>query len=266
MEQLDRSGDAAAGTNTIAAYAIDTSNNVSTTNTIRFVYVITTPLVVSTNGQGTLNPNDNGAQLRIGQDYAITATAATGFAFTNWSGGTTLPLGWLTNGTTVRFAMVSNLMLQANFVEVTRPTLTITTPTSGQHMTNALATVRGTASDNWKVAGVWYQLNGGGWTAPATTNGWTNWATTVPLQAATNTVRAYALDLGGNHSLTNRVSFVSSNAFQTATGLHVQPAGDGPGFELRPATFDRAERPRPGFHRPAGVGDPDQFHGNQFPH
>ena len=92
--------------------------------------------------------------------------------------------------------MVTNLMLQANFVDATRPTLTITAPTSGQHVTNTLATVRGTASDNWKVAGVWYQLNGGGWMAPATTNGWTNWTTTVPLQAATNTVRAYALDLG----------------------------------------------------------------------
>ena len=38
------------------------------------------------------SPNDNGAQLRIGQNYGITATAATGFAFTDWYGGTTLPL------------------------------------------------------------------------------------------------------------------------------------------------------------------------------
>jgi len=207
------------GTNKIAAYAIDTSGNVSTTNTIRFVYVVTAPLLVSTNGRGTLSPNDHGVLLQIGRNYSITAKPASGFIFTNWTGGSIPPLGWLTNGATVQFTMISNLMLQANFVDVTRPTLTITTPVSGQHLTNALATVRGTASDNWKVASVWYQLNGGVWNAPATANGWTNWATTVPLQAATNTFRAYALDLGGNHSLTNSVSFVSSNAFKLQLGF-----------------------------------------------
>jgi hypothetical protein len=92
--------------------------------------------------------------------------------------------------------------------------LTITAPVAGQHMTNALATVVGTASDNWKVAGVWYQLNAGAWSQPATTNNWTDWTTTVELQNATNTLKAYALDLGGNFSTTNIVSFVSSNTFK----------------------------------------------------
>jgi len=36
----------------------------------------------------------------------------------------------------------------------------------------------------------------------------------VELQNATNTLKAYALDLGGNFSTTNNVSFVSSNAFK----------------------------------------------------
>ena len=44
------------GTNTVAIYALDTSGNVSGTNTIRFVYVLTAPLTVSTNGRGTLQP------------------------------------------------------------------------------------------------------------------------------------------------------------------------------------------------------------------
>jgi hypothetical protein len=93
--------------------------------------------------------------------------------------------------------------------------------------------VVGKASDNWQVAGVWYQLNDGNWNQPATTNGWTNWTTTVQLQAATNTIRAFALDAGGNFSTTNSVSFVSSNAFKleldfpssqplTANGLNLQ--------------------------------------------
>jgi hypothetical protein len=110
--------------------------------------------------------------------------------------------------------MESNLMLQANFLDVTKPMLSITAPVSGQHMSNALANVTGTASDNWKVAGVWYQLNGGTWNQPATTNGWTNWMTTVELQNATNTIAAYAVDLGGNVSTTSTVSFISSNAFE----------------------------------------------------
>jgi hypothetical protein len=82
-------------------------------------------------------------------------------------------------------------------------------------MTNALATVVGTAGDNWKVAGVWYQLNNNGaWNPTATTNGWTNWTTTLQLTAGTNTVKAYAMDLAGNFSTTNSVSVVSSNTFK----------------------------------------------------
>jgi hypothetical protein len=202
------------GTNTIAAYAVDTSGNVSTTNTLKFVYVPSATLTVLTNGKGTLSPNYNNALLQLGKSYSIKATAGTGFVFTNWTGGTNVPLTVLTNGTTVQFLMESNLTLQANFVDVTRPTLTITAPTSGQHMSNAVANVKGTASDNWKVAGVWYQLNGGSWNQPATTNSWTNWTATVELQNSTNTLRAYAVDISGNVSTTNGVSFVSSNAFK----------------------------------------------------
>jgi len=223
------------GTNTIAAYAMDAGGNLSTTNTLNFVYVVSASLTVSTNGLGLLNPNDNGALLQIGKNYSITATAGAGFAFTNWTGGTNLPLSVITNKATVQFLMATNLMLQANFVDVTRPALTITAPTSGQKMTNALATVLGTASDNWKVAGVWYQLNNGTWSQPATTNGWTNWMTTVELQTATNTIKAFALDLGGNFSTTNSVSFVSSNAFKLQlTFTLAQPLTvDGLNFSLQ---------------------------------
>ena len=203
-----------AGTNMIAAYAVDTTGNVSTTNTLKFVYVVNATLTVSINGLGTLAPDDNGALLQIGKIYSIKATAGKGFTFSNWTGGISLPLGVITNGPTVRFLMESNLMLQANFIDVTKPTLKITAPVSGQHMSNALANVTGTASDNWKVAGVWYQLNGGTWNQPSTTNGWTNWMTTVELQNAANTIKAYAVDTSGNVSTTSTVSFVSSNAFE----------------------------------------------------
>jgi uncharacterized repeat protein (TIGR03803 family) len=202
------------GTNTIAAYAVDTTGNVSTTNTLKFFYVVNASLTVSTNGRGTVSPNDNGALLLIGRSYSIKATAGTGFAFANWTGGTSLPLDVLTNGTTVKFLMESNLMLQANFLDVTKPGLTIKSPTAGQKITNALATIIGTATDNWQVGSVWYQLNGGAWNLGMTANGYTNWTSSLlTLVAGTNSVNAYAVDLGGNFSATNRVSFVSSNAF-----------------------------------------------------
>ena len=207
------------GTNKIAAYAMDATGNKSTTNTLNFIYVVSATLNVSTNGLGALNPNYNGALLQIGKGYAITATAGTGFAFTNWTGGTSLPLTLLTNGPTVQFVMVTNLMLQANFVDVTKPTLTISVPTAGQHMTNAMATVVGTAGDNWKVNAVWYLLSNsiltnGTWSLALSTNSYTNWTTTVTLAAGTNTMKAYAMDRGGNLSTTSSVSVMSSNTFQ----------------------------------------------------
>ncbi len=228
----------APGTNTIAAYAVDTSGNVSVTNTVKFDYVVSAPLTVQLTGKGTITPNYSNAVLQVGVNYTVTAgvVSGSGFAFTNWTGGTNLPLTVLTNGPILQFVMASNLVLQANFVETNRPTLTITAPTAGQHMTNALATVVGTASDSWKVTGVWYQLNGGTtWNQPATTNGWTNWTTTVELQNATNTIKAYALNLGGNFSTTNNVSFVSSNAFKLLLAFTVaQPlATNGLNFALQ---------------------------------
>ena len=134
--------------------------------------------------------------------------------------------------------MASNLDLQVNFVDVTRPLLTISAPTANQRMPSAVATVAGTASDNWKVAGVWYQFNTGLWLPVNTTNGWTNWNTSLTLTAGTNSVKAYALDLGGNYSLTNSVSFFSSNNFalQLAFDTNAPLAANGLRFNLLVST------------------------------
>jgi len=201
------------GTNTFAAYAVDPGGLASLTNLITFQYATSNQLQISAIGLGTISPNYSNTWLYAGRNYSIKATALTGFSFSSWTISTNGVGGITTNNATVQFMMASNLTLQVNFVETAKPALTIASPTSGQHLTNALATLVGTASDPWKVTGVWYQLNGGGWSQPATTNVWTNWTTTVQLQAATNTIKAYAVDLGGNFSTTNSVSFVSSNAF-----------------------------------------------------
>jgi hypothetical protein len=58
-------------------------------------------------------------------------------------------------------------------------------------------------------------LNGGAWSTGTTTNCFTNWTSTLlTLPAGTNLLKAYAVNLAGNFSVTNSVSFVSSNAFK----------------------------------------------------
>ncbi len=190
------------GTNTVQAYAVDTSGNLSTTNTVRFEYVVLKPLTLSINGKGTVNPNcTNGTLLAINENYTLTASAASGFGFTNWTGSLT------TNGATLQFTMRTNLTLTANFVDVTRPTVSIATPTSNLQWTNGTFTVTGKAGDNVAVATVYYALNGSGWTTATTTNNWTNWTANLTLTPGTNTVLAYAVDTSGHFSLTNTVKF-----------------------------------------------------------
>jgi hypothetical protein len=190
------------GTNTISAYAVDSSGALSATNTVQFVAVLSTQITVQTNGRGTLSPNDKGAALVVGQKYSITATPATGFAFTNWTGpGSVI----LTNGRTLTFTMASNLVLTANFADVQKPVVTILSPTANQMVASNSFLIRGKASDNAAVASVWYQFNGGGWLNPV---GVTNWSTAVTLNPGTNTVMACAVDTSGNVSLTNTVRFV----------------------------------------------------------
>jgi uncharacterized repeat protein (TIGR01451 family) len=196
------------GTNTIQAYAVDSSGNISLTNTVKFVYILSAVLTVQTNGDGTVTPNDNGATLQIGASYEMKATAATGFGFTNWTGGTNLPLSVITNGATVQFLMVSNLTLQANFVDTARPTNTISAPTANQRWSNSVFTVTGTARDNVGVTNVFYSLDGSAWATAGTANNWTNWTAVVNLTAGTNTIAVYAVDNSGNVSTTNTVKFV----------------------------------------------------------
>jgi len=164
--------------------------------------VVTNQLGVRAVGLGTLSPNYSNAWLEIGRNYSITSSPASGFMFTNWIISTNWSDGALATNKALPFTLVSNLTLQAGFVETNKPTLTIAAPTSGQHMSNALAAVTGTASDVWKVNAVWYQLTnailtGGTWSQAATTNGYTNWSTTLTLAAGTNTVKAYAVNQGG---------------------------------------------------------------------
>ncbi len=101
------------GTNTIKAYAQDAAGNISVTNSVTFIYVLSAPLTVATNGHGTLKPNYNNTLLAIGTSYSMTATASSGYVFSNW---TTMTGAVVTNGPTLKFTMASNLDYIANFV------------------------------------------------------------------------------------------------------------------------------------------------------
>jgi len=207
------------GTNTIAAYSVDTSGNVSLTNTAKVVYILSAPLTVRTNGQGAISPGYNGVSLELGADYSLTARPAAGFSFVNWTDN----LGQvLTNGATLRFVMASNLTLAANFRDVTRPTLIIASPTASLHPTNALLTVTGKAADNVAVSNVMVAINGA-WVTAVSANHGSNWTAQVALAPGANTVSAYAVDTSGNISLTNSVKLV----YILTDRLAVQIVGQG---------------------------------------
>lgn len=187
------------GTNTITAYATDTNGIHSVTNTAKVVYVLVSPVSVAIVGSGTLTPNLNNDRLIIGNQYTMKATAATGFAFYFWDVG-----GFMTNSSTVKFSMVSNLVITANFRDIKVPLITITTPKSGIKYSNDVIFVTGTTSDNVGVVYVGVRINGGGW-VPAV--GTTNWNTYLPVVAGNNTIEAYAVDAAGNYSKTNLLTF-----------------------------------------------------------
>jgi hypothetical protein len=197
----------AAGTNVVQAYAQDTSGNVSVTSAQSIVYVLTATAVIQITGVGTVSPNYNGQLLVLGQTYSITATAGAGFAFTNWTGSVT------SSAASISFLMVSNLQLTANFVDVTAPTLTVLSPTSGQFFANPATTITGTASDNVQVAGVYYQLNTNPWKLATTANGFTNWSATALLIAGTNNLKVVPIDPAGNYGLTKSLNFTCAKAF-----------------------------------------------------
>jgi len=235
------------GTNLLQSYAEDYSGNLSATNSVSFDFVVTNQLTLTTMGMGTFNPNDSNAWLEIGRNYNIAVTPANGFVFTNWLVSTNgIDGGALVTGATLYFMMSSNLSLQANFLDVTRPTNSITAPTTGQKMTNALATILGTAADNWRVADVLYQLNGGNWSEATTTNNYTNWTSSLlTLVSGTNSVKAYAVDSSGNFSITNSVNFYSSNTFELqmsfAAAEPLTPAGLNFNLQISPGLNGQIE-------------------------
>ena len=117
--------------NTVSVYAVDTSGNHSPTNSQKMVYVLSAPITLNIVGKGTVSGAVNGQLLAIGKSVTLTAaTPGPGDVLTNWLvqvNGSTV----LSTNKAVPFQMESNLVLTVTFADVTPPTITITTPTSG---------------------------------------------------------------------------------------------------------------------------------------
>ena len=208
--------DLVAGTNSVSAYALDPMGNASSTNVVRFSYIVSDILNVPVSGKGTVSPNYNQALLQIGARYAMTASPGIGFAFTNW---TDSDGAVLTNKTMLSFRMSSNLVLRANFVDVAKPTVTVTQPIPLTTPTGEVYVAIGKAVDNAAVDQVRWRLNDQSWNAAQTTNGWTNWTAALELAPGTNWFSVYAIDSSGNASLTNTTRFVYVTAPTGVAGL-----------------------------------------------
>jgi hypothetical protein len=153
-----------AGPNTVRVLAFDASSNMSLTLARTFNYVLTSPLDLSTTGNGHVTPNYTNALLEIGGTYTLTAVPGTGSLFSNWTGTISA------NSAKLTFTMQSNMVLQANFV--TNPF----TPVKGNYAglfydTNAIAMTNagyfsaalasgGTFGSKWQFANVTYSLSG----------------------------------------------------------------------------------------------------------
>lgn len=194
------------------------------TNNVGGVYKIlpaeTAVLTVQINGRGSVSPDYNGAALRLGHDYSVTATAGSGFKFLNW-----MAAGSAGTNATLPFQMASNLQLTATFLDVQPPSVVITTRTGAG--SNLISAISGTAHDNVGVAAVWCQVGNGGWTPATTANQYTNWTANLMLSEGRNIIQAYAEDAVGNRSATNSVTLEETSggfAPESITGTILQLA------------------------------------------
>jgi hypothetical protein len=136
-----------------------------------------------------------------GSNVTVVATANTGFRFQNWSGG---PVP--STNTHFRFTAGESLHLTANFLNITRPTLTITLPIGNETTPSNTVNLAGTAHDNVAVASVFYYDNGGTPIAAQTSHNGSNWSATAELVIGTNLIGVYAVD---TTSLTSAVKTVT---------------------------------------------------------
>jgi hypothetical protein len=136
-------------------------------------------------------------------------------------------------------------------IDITPPTVVITTPTNGQVLTTTPFTATGTATDPGSptsgLSAVQVRVNGGTW---SNATGTTSWTRSVTLSPCPNTIEARSLDYAGNYSsiASNFVSYTPPNTVPN-TPSNVSPANGLTGVSLMPTLQATA------FSDPDCVGD-----------
>ena len=199
----------APGTNTVRVKSIDTSGNESPQLTRSFVLVLTSPLSLQINGDGTVTPNLNGQSLIVGNSYTMTAKARSGSVFSNWTRDLIFGTPKLT------FVMQSNMVLQANFIPnpftpvkglyqgLFSETASPATASSGSIF--ASVTANGKFSARLKFAGKKASLSGQFSSSGASSN-------SVALSRSNRLSALLQLDLGATDVLTGQVHYATWTA------------------------------------------------------
>lgn len=181
----------APGLNVLQVKSLDVAGNESVVVSRNVTNIVSAPLTVNVTGSGAVNPNYNGQWLEVGRSYTMTAQAASGFTFLDWSGGVSSASSQLT------FVMQQGMTLTANFVDGSSPVIALISPATAARVTNSTVLVRGTASDNGGVEQVLCKVNDGPF-EPA--SGTVNWSRSVSLGAGTNRICVKAVDSSGLES------------------------------------------------------------------
>jgi hypothetical protein len=174
-----------------------------------------------------INANVGSLQVTLSPATAVSAGAAWGVDGNGqWQASgatvTNLPAGdhtiafkpvsdWITpsSQTVVISSGATNTATGAyTLVKKGEPSLTITSPKSGQSVSNEPFVITGKVTDKVAVEQVFYKLNGASWTPANSTDVWTNWTATVSnLNPGANTLSAYVVDNSGKSNTITAFKF-----------------------------------------------------------
>lgn len=140
-----------AGTNLLRVRATDRFGNYSPTNIRSVFQVVSGPLSLAIEGEGTVSGATNGQFMEVGRSYRLLATPAEGHVFSNWTGTIS------SNTPALNFLMQSNMSLQAHFVP--NPFLRVNgtynglffQTSSAQHESSGDFRLRVTSTGNYKA-------------------------------------------------------------------------------------------------------------------
>ena len=138
-------------------------------------------------------------------------------------------------------------------IDITPPTVVISSPANGANLTTSPTTISGTASDPGSpasgLAGVEVRVNGGSWSNATGTASWTR---SITLSPCLNTIEARSRDFAGNYSTiaSNFVTYTPPNTVPN-TPSNVSPPSGAMGVSIMP-TLEASAFSDPD---PACVGD-----------